>query len=100
MTFWDKDGQEHYFIDYDQFRSFCKENVDIQDMLRNIVHIESKENKDPKKWEILQILKAIERGFQIQLPNKDKQIKGLLFPIESYESVGAITALPPLTMFQ
>jgi len=97
MSFWDLQGQQHTFEDYDEFRLFCKQNSAIQDLFENLP---SYINTDPEKAELLQVLKAIERGFQIQKQNDKKlQNKDLLFPIESYENVGAITAFPPLTTF-
>jgi len=96
MSFWDEEDQQHTFQNYDDFKEFCRKNSKIQELVNNRQYYES----DQEKAEYLQILKAIERGFQIQLPNDQKeQNSNLLFPIQDFEKVGQITAFPAGTIF-
>jgi len=101
MSFWDENDQQHAFKNYDEFRLFCEQNSAIKALIEDRAYLESPGITDPKdreKAELLQILKAIERGFQIQLPNDQKE-KSLIFPIQSFEKVGEITAFPAETLF-
>jgi len=100
MTFWDLEGKQHTFDDYNEFRQYCKGTEAIQEILNKHHYYESAQSKDVAKAELLQVLRAIERGFMIQIPNNQKEFnENLLFPIQSYEDVGAITSLPSVTMF-
>lgn len=98
MTFWDLKGKEHSFKNYNEFQKYCKEDPEIQGLLKNTASYASGKG-DPVKAEFLQILKAIERGFQIQFPDKQKTPnENLLFPIQAFEDLGNITAMPGVTI--
>jgi len=96
MTFWDLKGKEHSFKNYTEFQNYCKGDSDIQDLLK-LRHVHAIGGSE--KSEFLQVLKAIERGFTIQLPN-DQSVhnSNLLFPVLTHEDISNVTALPGVTI--
>jgi len=98
MTIWNFSGTKtSQFSGYWDFNCYCKENRETCDLLNKQRGFEPQLTAVEEEY--LQVLKAVERGFIVQLPNDLKpDNQQLIFPVEELEET-TFTALPGITTF-